>query len=78
MSYLYSFDSEEMLKNANVVKDIVLGALEREKLLTKSAAEIGEKYAIVLHQRGWFGRFWNKWFEGTKEDALQVHFVKIV
>jgi hypothetical protein len=76
--FIYTQDAETMLKNANVVKEVVLGALEREGLLTKKAEEIAPLYAIVMHKRGWLGQFWDKWFEGVEKDSFRVTFVKIV
>jgi hypothetical protein len=69
--YVQDYENE-MLKNANAVKEVVLWALEREGLLTKPAAEIGERYAIVLHKKGWFGVLWDKWFDGIKDGNLKI------
>ncbi len=79
MTTMYTHDTEEMLRNANVVKEALLCGLEREGLLKKSAQEIGETYAIVLHKRGWLGKFWLKWFAEFKEEAaIKCDLVKIV
>jgi hypothetical protein len=79
MGTLYTQDTEEMLQNANAVKETILYALEREGLLKKPAQEIGEAYAIILHKRGWLGKFWLKWFDGVKEGAaIKCDLVKIV
>lgn len=76
---LYSMDIEQLTSNLNVAKEMLLEALEREGLLKGSAKEIGEKYAVIIHKRGWLGSLWAKWFEGLKDEAgFRVTLVKIV
>lgn len=76
--FVITQDTEDIIRNANVVKEVVLLALEREGLLLKPAAEIGPLYAVVLHKKGWFGQMWDKWFNATEKDTFKVVMVKIV
>lgn len=80
MNYrICSSDSEEMVTQANIIKDVVLEALEREGLLTKPAKEIGEMYAVVFHKRGWFGACWAKCFGDEKRDNyFRINLLKSV
>jgi len=76
---VYTTDPDEIQKNANTVKEVVLAALEREGFLKLGMAlEIGEKYAVVLHKKGWFGEWFNKHFLGIKEGSFRISFVKLV
>lgn len=76
---VYTLDAEDMLKNANVIKEVVLNGLEAQGFLKPGQAkEIGEQYGVVLHKKGWMGEFWDKWFAGIKEGSFRISFVKIV
>jgi hypothetical protein len=76
---IYSQGLEDMMRQANVVKDTVLEALEKEGLLKKPAKEIGEQYAVVIHKRGWLGHFMAKWFgDGEAAKSLRVNMVKVL
>lgn len=72
-------DSEQLMTTANTVKEVLLYGLEREGYLVQGTAkDIGEKYAIVIHQRGWLGKLWDKHFEKIEGDGLRVSLIKIV
>lgn len=75
---IYGQDLEALNRHANVVKEVVLEGLEEEGFLKGSAAEIGARYAVILHKKGWLGQFWDKWFAGIKEGSFKISFVKIV
>jgi hypothetical protein len=76
---LYTMDPSDVQKNANIVKEVVLAGLEKEGFLEKGkAVEIGSKYAIIMHERGWLGALLDKWFDGIKEKSLRITFVKII
>ena len=75
--HIYSFDDIELTKNANQIKETLLDALERDKLLTKSAAEISETYALVVVKPGWLGNFFRK-IAGEEKDKLYIKVVKLV
>jgi len=76
--YIYTQDAEDVNKHANLIKEVILESLEREGLLKGSAAEVGSRYAVMLHKKGWLGELWDKWFSGIKEGNFKVSFVKIV
>ena len=76
--HLYTLDVDDMQKNANIIKECVLVGLEREGLLKGAAADIGTRYAVVLHKKGWFGQFLEKLFDGIKEGSFKITFVKII
>ena len=76
--YIYTQDLEDINRHANLVKEVVLECLEREGLLKATAADIGARYAVVLHKKGWLGEFWDKWFSGVKEGGFKISFVRII
>lgn len=71
---IYSLDVEDLTKNANIVKEAVLAALEKDGLLKKPATEIAEEYAIVISKPGWLGKFWKKLHQGNAEDAKNLRY----
>jgi len=75
---IYTQDVEDINRHGNIVKEVVLEGLEREGFLKAPAAEIGARYAIIIHKKGWLGELWDKWFAGIKDGGFKVSFVKIV
>lgn len=76
---IYSMDFEDMNKNANIVKEAVLSALEKDGLLKKPAGEIAAEYAIVVSKAGWFGTLWKRLkAEGNDSKDLRYDVVKSV
>lgn len=69
----YSVDVTDLTKNANIVKEALLGILERDGLLTKPAAEIAGNYAIVVSKPGWFGKLWKK-LKQDGDDANELRY----
>lgn len=75
--YLYSATIEEMTTNANIVKESLLAALDREGLLKKSAEELAKEYAIILHKKSWLGRAWDSLFDNlAKGTDIRVDVVR--
>ena len=73
---IYSMDIEDMNKNANIVKEALLAALEQDGLLKKPAVEVAEEYAVVISKAGWFGKLWKKL--NVDEKNLRYDVVKSV
>lgn len=76
MSDIYTMTTESLVENANVVKDALLLALEKEGLLKASAEEIGSKYGVLMTKPSWWGRF-NKYFTKREENRLHIRIVKL-
>lgn len=72
----YSFTPTELQNAANVVKESVLTALERDGVIADSTA-LCERYAVVLVSRGWFGRVLDKVF-GVEQGAVQFRLVRVL
>ena len=76
---MYSMDITDLTAMANTVKEQVLGGLERDGLLKKSATEIAEEYAVVLSKPGWLGKLFAKLSsESVKDNKLNVNIVKLI
>ena len=76
---IYSMDLEDLTKSANVIKESLLFALERDGLLKKPAKEVAEAYVVVLHKRGWLGELFRwVWGEDKSENSLKVSIMKSV
>jgi len=75
---MYSMDLMSLTKNANEIKDTVLAALEREGLLKVPAAEIADKYVVVLHKEGWLGRSFKRIVGKYEPNALAIDVLKQV
>ena len=66
---------EEYTLNANKVKDLVLGRLEKEGIITDQIAlDYAEKWQIIIIKSNWFER-WCKKF-GIKKNGYQFKFVR--
>ncbi len=74
---MFNMDLEDFQKSANVIKEEVLNALERDGLLKKPVAEIGNQYAVVIAEPAWFGKLFQK-LKGDKRDAVRIFVMKDV
>jgi hypothetical protein len=72
----YAFTPTELQNAANTVKDVVLAALELEGAI-QNATSIAESYAVVVVERGWFGKVLDRLFNVDK-GALQFRVMKVV
>ena len=60
-------------KDANAVKEIILGRLLASKVITdEQAKEYSEKWQIVIIKRGWFER-WKKIFSPDKDKDGYIY-----
>jgi hypothetical protein len=71
-------DVEELMKISNAVKEEVLRALEKDGHLKKPAAEIAEEYVIVVSERTWLGKLFQKAKEKDEDKGLRIYAMKIV
>jgi len=61
--------------NANVVKELVIAQLHKDKLLTtEQANEYLEKWQVIVVKKSWFATWWSK-FHNKKEDGYIYKFV---
>lgn len=75
---IYSMDIADLTKNANIVKEATIAALERDGLLKKPAQDIAAEYAVVISKVGWFGQLWKRLNLSENKDELRYDIVKSV
>lgn len=78
---MYSMTEADMTENANLVKEHLLEALERDGILKEGAAkEISGKYVVVQTKPSCLGRIWMA-LKGVKEEdrgSLYIQIMKTV
>jgi hypothetical protein len=77
---MYSYTTggvEDLTVKCNLVKEVLLEALERDGLLKKLATEIARDYAVILAEPGWLGRLFRK-IAGEKEGSISIRIMKVV
>jgi len=75
--YMSSMTDDDLTANSNTIKEIIVNLLEEEGLLTKSAQEINETYAVIIHRRGFFGKIIDKML-GVEGDKQKITLVKVL
>jgi len=72
-SNLVSLEAD--IKNANTVKEIVIGRLLEDKIITEEQAKTyTEKWQVIVFKKGWFTR----WFESFKRGEPSDYSYKLV
>lgn len=74
---IYSLENSDFTRNANVSKEALLKALERDGVIV-SAKELSEKYAVVWKQKGIFGTWWDKFTNDENHEGWAIQVVKRV
>ena len=68
---------EEDTKNANVVRDIVLGRLLTDKIITEEQAkDYSEKWQVIVVKRSWFKRWLDVFCKGKEKDNYFYKYVR--
>ena len=67
---VWQYSEAQMTELANQAKEHIIFALANEGLLKGDAEEISRTYVIVLHNKGVFGRIWDRWFGSDKEGLF--------
>lgn len=74
-SSLLSIENNTM--NANQIKELVLGRLNKDGLLTdEHYSTYTEKWQIIIIKTNWFEKFCNKF--GIKKDVYQYKYVNFI
>jgi hypothetical protein len=74
---LYPYTMTELTAMVNQAKEATISALANEGILTRDPREVAQSYALVMYQKGWFGRQWDKW-RGLEEGECYLVVVKNV
>lgn len=60
---------ESFVKNAEVVKTMVVDRMETEGLITgEQAKEFSEKWQVIIIKRKWYKKWWKKYFDNEPDD----------
>jgi hypothetical protein len=74
---MYQYTEVQMTELANQAKEQIVFALAGEGLLKGDPEDVAREYVIVLHQRGFFGKMYDK-FRGTDKDGTFFAVLKTV
>lgn len=75
--FVYSYTEIQMTELANQAKEQIIFALCNEGLLKGDPEILSCEYVIVIHQKGLFGKIFDK-FRGTDKDGLFFAVLKLV
>ena len=68
---------EEDTKNANLVRDIVLGRLLKDKVITEEQAkDYSEKWQVIVVKRSWFKRWMQVFGSGKDKNSYAYKYVR--
>ena len=74
---IYELTSNDIQALANQAKDLLLDVLEKDGYLTLSKEHLGSMYAVVLTQKGYFGKLWDQVFhKDEKDDGMKFIILK--
>ncbi len=77
METLTLFDAQDMSRTANQSKDVVIAMLKADGLLAADC-DWGDRHALLIHRRGWFGRTLDKvLFKDLAEKDYRLSVVEI-
>lgn len=74
---MYSMTSEDLTQDINNAVAVFLSALETDGLLTKPAIDILGEYAVVVCQKGFFGKVIDK-LRGMEDNNTYFRVVRVV
>ncbi len=73
----YMYTEVQMTELANQAKEQIVFALASEGLLKGDPEDISREYVVVLHQKGFFGKIYDR-FRGTDKDGTFFAVLKSV
>jgi len=59
---MYSLTTEELQQFFNQVKELIDGAYLKHGLITQEHYHVANKYCVVVAQKGFFGKMFDKMF----------------
>lgn len=71
-------DLEQDTKNANKIKELVVGNLIKQGLISEEdGSDYAERFQVIIYKGSWFERFFNKYI---KNDANKMdgYFYRVV
>ncbi len=68
---------ETMTSDLNDIKEMFLEAMLEEEQITKEQLDKINEYCLVVHQKGFFGSMWDK-FWVKKPNGIKACVVKVI
>lgn len=76
---IYNLTLEELIRNANIIKEVLIEALAKEGLLKDPKLDpeiLCNRYAVILKPKGLLGDIWDKIQGNVKDDQIKIEIVK--
>lgn len=78
MTHVYQMSDDDLTRNINRAKDVVIDSLRIEGYLTKEQAdELHTHYSLIIESRSWMPEFLANWL-GLTKDSMSLRLVKAI
>ena len=78
MTHVYQMSDDDLTRNINRAKDVVIDSLRIEGYLTQEQAdELHTHYSVIIESRSWMPEFLANWL-GLSKDSMSVRMVKAI
>lgn len=74
----YTYGNEDLTGQGNDFKDIFIEKMLQEGIITNEQANKMFPYCFVVAEKGFFGKMWDKFIWGAKDDVARILMVKVV
>lgn len=74
----YTFGSKDITVNSNQVKEVFLEKMVKENKISQELADEMNEYCIVVAEKSYFGKLWDKILWKDEEDHMEIVIVKII
>lgn len=74
----YTMTAAALTENGNQLKEVFLSAMVTEGKLTQEQADDMNDYCLIVSEKGFFGRFWDKILWKKGDDNMKINVVKVV
>ena len=73
----YTMGARALTESGNQFKEVFLSAMVKEGLLTEEQEKEMNNYCIIVSEKSFFGKFWDKIFFKDNDD-MKINVVKII
>lgn len=77
-SFSYSLTSTRLTESSNLMKEAFLKKMVSEEIITTDQEAAMNKYCVVLAEKGFFGKIWDKIFWNDGSERLLIMVVKVL
>lgn len=75
---VWTMQVQDLMRDYNQVKGILLDELERQNLLRAPAKKLKEEWAFIVHKPSWLGKTIGKLMGGDQEGSHRITLVKVL